>query len=142
MSGDVAAPGHKRQVKGGALNRFFDYLREPGSQWAQSADPTTPTKADEVPPLSPSVTSTMSSTFSDIDQDSNALDPEHPVPLDGRAQAALEYWGKTDEYAKELELKKAKAREIVESRRRKAVARETLEAMQTMMTKVGNVSLD
>ena len=142
VSRDVAAPGHKRQVKGGALNRFFDYLREPGSQWAQTTDPTTPTKADEVPPLSPSATSTWSSTFSDIDQNPTALDPEHPVPLDGRAQAALEYWGKTDEYAKELEVRKTKAREIAESRRRKAVARETLEAMETMLNKVEKVGLE
>lgn len=135
----VRQKGHKN--KAGALDGFVTFLRgtKHGEGWEsmtpsgaggdRTATPV-PTPVDtSLPPLSPSTMTTMSTSppltpqsgtpGTSVQSSADMIDPENPIPLDCRAEAALERWGKREAYDALLAERKAAAIPIAASQKKR-----------------------
>lgn len=135
----VRQKGHKK--KAGGLDAFVDFLR--GTEWGEGWDegydaegrPLTPTaKAASgaaftigTPPLSPSGTAitndstgpltpstSQSASASAQPNQGEAVQPDHPIQLDERAEIALDRWSKRAEYEASLAERKVGAAYLYE----------------------------
>lgn len=166
----VRQVGHKSKL--GALDQFVTFLRgtKYGEGWesmgkkSETAEVTeaerssTPLPLETpiaLPPLSPSTATTISTSppLTPHSIISNAiteaqLDPEKPVPLDSRARAALERWGKDEAYEVILAERKEVAAVLADNQKRRIESKQKAlelqrkkEEEEEMEGKMGGVSL-
>ncbi|ORY20828.1 hypothetical protein BCR39DRAFT_554683 [Naematelia encephala] len=117
----------RKRAKGGpsASARFIDWLKRPESNWYSpspipTAVPATQPQSEEhaIPTTPETITSS-----SETSTPNNLIDPDHPKQLSDRAKAAVVFWGKLEEYEKELASRLVTARELASNQRRRIEAR-------------------
>lgn len=143
----VRQKGHKG--KAGGLDAFVAYLRTTrhGEGWdtdlVRAETPLPLLAADTaetqaVPPLTPSSATTTSTSplltpgsasASLVQAAANMLDPENPVPLDARAQDALDRWDKREAYEAILKKRKTEVTFLAERQQKRIQGRQRAEEL-------------